>query len=228
MKRLFASAAALALSLVAATTTLAQVQIGFRGGANWSTVSEPQLLRNLPIQPELSPGPMGGIFLEIPLSERVSFRPELNYVQKGFLLREGTNIDLGIINLPIGARVAYQTNNVQAAPLLKINLADGPVQPYLIAGPAISYAADGRIRTRATALFTSRPMDVDLDFGNTLNAWDFSGIGGLGLAAEAGRGRVFVEARYEYGFTRQLQVPLVQLPVRNRGLGVSVGYAFTL
>jgi hypothetical protein len=228
MKRLFAPAFSLAFSLVAATASLAQVQIGIRGGLNWGTVSEPSLMQNLPIQPELSPGPMGGLFLDVPLSERVSFRPEANFIQKGFLLREGTDIDLGFINLPIGARVAYQTQSVQAAPLLKINLANGPVQPYLIAGPAISYAVDGRIRTRATALFTTRNMDVDLDFGNTLNPWDFSGIGGLGIAANAGAGKIFVEARYEYGFTRQLQVPLVNLPVRNRGIGVSVGYAFTL
>jgi hypothetical protein len=227
MKRVFAPALAFAFSLVAFIAA-AQVQVGIRGGANWATVSEPSLMQSLPIQPELSPGLMGGLFLDVPLSDRVSFRPEANFIQKGFLFREGTDIDLGIINLPIGARVAYQAQSVQAAPLLKVNLADGPVQPYLIAGPAISYAVDGRIRTRATALFTTRNMDVDLDFGNTLNPWDFSGIGGLGLAANAGLGKVFVEARYEYGFTRQLKVPVVNLPVRNRGIGVSVGYAFTL
>ena len=227
MKRLFASALAVA-SLFVADDTFAQVQIGFRGGANWGTVSEPSLLKNLPVQPELSPGPTGAIFLDVPLSDRVSFRPEVAYVQKGFVLREGTNIDLGFINVPIGARVAYQTQSIQTAALLKINLADGPVQPYIFAGPAIAYTFDGRVRTRATALFTTQNMDVDLDFGNTLHPWDFSGVGGLGLSLEAGAGKFFVEGRYDYGFTRQLQVPLVNLPVRNRSVGVSVGYAFTL
>ena len=124
--------------------------------------------------------------------------------------------------------MAYQTQSVQAAFLLKANLIDGPVQPYVFGGPAVGYTYDGRIRTRATALFTTKNMDVDLDFGNTLNPWDVSAVGGLGFSAEAGRGKVFVEGRYEYGFTRQLTVPLVNLPVRSRGLGVSVGYAFTL
>lgn len=227
MKRFFASALTLA-SLFAASASFAQVQVGFRGGVNWGTVSEPSLLRSLPVQPDFSPGPTGALFLDVPLSDRVSFRPEVAYVQRGFVLREGTDIDLGLINIPIGARIAYQTQSVQTAALLKVNLADGPVQPYIFAGPALAYTFDGRVRTRATALFTTRNMDVDLDFSNTLNPWDFSGVGGLGLSMEAGAGKFFVEGRYDHGFTRQLKVPLVNLPVRNRSVGVSLGYAFTL
>jgi hypothetical protein len=215
-------------ALFVSSSSFAQVQVGFRGGVNWGTVSEPSLLKNLPVQPQLSPGPTGAIFLEVPLSNRVSFRPEVAYVQKGFVLREGTNLDLGLINIPLGARVAYQTQSIQTGMLFKANLTDGPVQPYIFGGPAVGYTFDGRIRTRATALFTTRNMDVDLDFGNTLKPWDFSAVGGLGLSAETGSGKFFVEARYDYGFTRQLQVPLVNLPVRNRGVGVSLGYAFTL
>ena len=218
----------LAFTSFAATDSLAQVQVGFRGGANWSTISKPSLLQSLPVQPQFSPGPTGALFFDVPLSDRVSFRPEVGYTQKGFLLREGTSIDLGLIDLPIGARVAYQTQSVQTALLLKVNLTDGPVQPYIFGGPAAAYSFDGRIRTRATALFTTRNMDVDLDFGNTLNPWDISAVGGLGLSAEAGRGKVFVEGRYEYGLTRQLTMPLVNLPVRNRSVGVSFGYAFSL
>ncbi len=215
-------------SLFVSSSSFAQVQVGFRGGVNWGTVSEPSLLKNLPVQPELSPGPTGAIFLDVPLSSRVSFRPEVSYVQKGFVLREGTSLDLGIINIPLGARVAYQTQSIQTGLLFKANLTDGPLQPYIFGGPAVGYTFDGRVRTRATALFTTQNMDVDLDFGNTLNPWDVSAIGGLGLSADMGTGKFFIEARYDYGLTRQLKVPLVNLPVRNRSMGVSLGYAFTL
>ena len=228
MNRLFASALSLALLFFITTASLAQVQVGLRVGANWSNVSEPSLLRNLPVQPEFSPGPTGAIFLEVPLSDRVSFRPEVAFVQKGFLLREGTNLNLGFLDIPIGARVAYQIQSIQTPLLLKVNLTDGPVKPYIFAGPALGYAFDGRIRTRATALFTTQNMDVPLGIGGTINHWDFSGVGGLGLSADTGTGKFFVEARYDYGFTRQLQVPLVNLPVRNRTVGVSIGYAFTI
>ncbi|MEZ0538270.1 porin family protein [Fibrella arboris] len=223
----FASAFTVAALLVS-SSSFAQVQVGVRGGVNWGTVSEPSLMKNLPVQPELSPGPAAAIFLDVPITDRVSFRPEVGYVQKGFVLREGTSLDLGIIDIPIGARMAYQTQSVQTGLLFKANLTDGPVQPYIFGGPAVGYTFDGRIRTRATALFTTKNMDVDLDFGNTLNPWDISAVGGLGLSADTGTGKFFVEARYDYGLTRQLQVPLVNLPVRNRSVGVSLGYAFTL
>ena len=228
MNRLSASALLLAALLAVTTTSFAQVQVGVRAGANWSNVSEPSLLQNLPVQPEFSPGPTGAIFLEMPLSNRVSFRPEVAFMQKGFLLREGTNLNLGFLDIPIGARVAYQIQSIQTPLLLKINLSDGPVKPYIFAGPAIGYTFDGRIRTRATALFTTKNMDVPLGIGGTINQWDFSGVGGLGLSADMGAGKFFIEARYDHGFTRQLQVPLVNLPVRNRTVGVSIGYAFTI
>ena len=228
MNRLFASALSLAALFATATASFAQVQVGVRAGANWSNVSEPSLLQNLPVQPEFSPAPTGAIFLEVPLSGRVSFRPEVAFVQKGFLLREGTNLNLGFLDIPIGARVAYQIQSIQTPLLLKINLTDGPIKPYIFAGPAVGYAFDGRIRTRATALFTTKNMDVPLGIGGAINHWDFSGVGGLGLSADMGAGKFFVEARYDHGFTRQLQVPLVNLPVRNRTVGVSIGYAFTI
>ncbi len=207
----------------------AQVQVGFRGGANVGFISEPAELAS--ILPTIHPsvGPTGGLFLDVPLSDRVSFRPELDYIQKGFQIQEGTNLNIGGFNLPVGATIAYQSQHLEVPLLLKINLADpGGVQPYLIAGPALSYAVDGRIRTRATALFTSQPVDVDLNYGGALSRWDASAIGGLGLSIPAGAGSVFGEARYEFGFTRQIQVPVVNVNVRNRGVNVALGYSFPI
>ena len=112
--------------------------------------------------------------------------------------------------------------------LLKVNLSDGAVQPYLIAGPSVGYALDGRIRTRATALFSTQPYDVDLNYGGMLNRWDFSAVGGLGLAMDAGAGKFFIEGRYTHGFTRQVQVPIVNVDVRNRGIAASIGYSFPI
>lgn len=227
MKRIVL-AGAVAWGLMTAQTTLAQVQVGIRGGANWGFASKPEFLGSLTPTLHPSPGPTGAIFLDIPVSDRVSFRPEVAYVQKGFLVKEGFELNIGNFNLPLGARIAYQSNTLEAPLLLKINLSEGAVQPYLIAGPAVSYAINGRVRTRATALFTTQPFDVDLDYGNTLNRWDVSAVGGLGFAMDAGPGKFFVEGRYTHGFTRQIQVPVVNVNVRNRGVAISLGYAFPI
>jgi len=216
------------LSLLIAQTSLAQVQVGIRGGANWGFASKPAFLGSLTPTLHPSAGPTGAVFLDIPLSDRFSFRPEVAYVQKGFVVNEGLDIGFGGFKLPIGARIAYQSQNLDIPLLLKINLSDGPVQPYIIAGPSVGYALDGRVRTRATALFTTQPYDVDLNYGNALNRWDVGAVGGLGLAMDAGAGKFFIEGRYTHGLTRQVQMPIVNVNVRNRGVAVSVGYSFPI
>ena len=227
MKRIVL-AGVLAFGLFASKTSFAQVQVGIRGGANWGFASTPNYLGSL--TPNLHPtaGPTGAIFLDIPLSGRISFRPEIAYVQKGVAVKEGFDVNIGGFKLPLGATIAYQSQNIEIPLLAKVNLTDGPVQPYLIAGPAVSYALDGRIRTRASALVTTRPFDVDVNYGNMLSRWDVGAVGGLGLSMDAGAGKFFIEGRYTHGFTRQIQVPVVNVNVRNRGVAVSLGYSFPI
>ncbi|GAB3576146.1 hypothetical protein GCM10027578_41430 [Spirosoma luteolum] len=227
MKRIVLAGIA-ALGLFTATSSSAQVQVGIRGGANWGMASTPQFMGSLTPDLRPSPGPTGAVFLDIPISDVVSFRPEIAYVQKGFLVNEGLDLNLGGFTLPIGARIAYQAQTIEVPLLAKVNLTQGAIQPYLIAGPAVSYAVDGRVRTRGTALITTRPIDVDVNYGGTLNRWDVGAVGGLGLAMDAGAGKFFIEGRYTHGFTRQVQVPVVNLNVRNQGVAVSLGYSFPI
>lgn len=228
MKRIVLAGVIALFTLAIIPSTFAQVQVGLRGGANWGFASKPDFMGSL--LPDLYPtvGPTGAIFLDIPLSDRVSFRPEFAYVQKGVAIKEGVDLNLGGFNLPIGATIAYQSQHLEIPLLAKINLTDGAVQPYLIVGPSVSYAVDGRIRTRASALFTTQPYDIDVNYGGTLSRWDVGAVGGLGLAMDAGPGKFFFEGRYTQGFTRQIQVPVVNVNVRNRGVALSIGYSFPI
>lgn len=229
MKR-FTLAGIAALLIGLCQTATAQVEAGFRAGANWGAVSKPDFVEQFSPEFRLSPGPAGAVFLEFPVSDRVSIRPEVQFIQKGFLINESLDLNLGSgINLPLGARVAYQTYNLEVPLLFKFKLSDGPVQPYFLAGGAAGYALDGRVRTRASGLFRTQPFDIGIPMGGwAANRWDFSGIAGLGISAQAGAGKLFAEARYQHGFTRQYDLPVVQLPIRNRGVNVSVGYSFPI
>ncbi|GAB3732995.1 porin family protein [Spirosoma lituiforme] len=228
MKRIVLAGIIALLGVFATQTSFAQVQIGIRGGANWGFASKPDYLGSLAPAFHSSVGPTGALFLDIPLSDRVSFRPEVAYVQKGIAIKEGFDLNLGGFSLPLGATIAYQSQHIEVPLLFKVNLTDGAVQPYLIAGPAVSYAVDGRIRTRASALFTTRPYDVDVNYGGMMNRWDVGAVGGLGLSMDAGTGKFFIEGRYTQGFTRQVQVPVINVNVRNRGVALSLGYSFPI
>lgn len=228
MKRIVLASVIAFLGLLVSQYSLAQVQIGVRGGANLGFASKPAYLNSLTPAFRPSTGPTGAIFLDIPISDRVSFRPEVAYVQKGVSIKQSLDINLGGFNLPFGATVAYQSQHIEIPLLAKFNLSDGAVQPYLIAGPAVSYAVDGRIRTRATALVTTQPFDVDVNYGGMLSRWDVGAVGGLGLAMDAGAGKFFIEGRYTHGFTRQIQLPIVNANVRNRDIALSLGYSFPI
>ncbi len=228
MKRIVITGVIALVGLLASQTSFAQVQIGIRGGANVGFASKPDFLGSLTPDFHPSVGPTGAIFLDIPLSDRISFRPEVSYIQKGVSIKEGFELNLGGFMLPLGATISYQSQHIEIPLLFKFNLTDGPVQPYLIAGPAVSYAFDGRIRTRASALLTTQPFDIDVNYGGTLSRWDVGAVGGLGLSIDAGVGKFFIEGRYTQGFTRQVQVPVVNVNVRNRGVALSLGYSFPL
>ncbi|GAB4036849.1 porin family protein [Spirosoma jeollabukense] len=228
MKRIVLASVFAFFGLLISQLSYAQVQVGIRGGANWGFASKPEYLGSLTPSFHSTAGPTGAIFLDIPLSDRVSFRPEFAYVQKGVAIKQNLDLNLGGFNLPLGATVAYQSQNLEIPLLFKVNLSEGAVQPYLIAGPAVSYALDGRIRTRASALFTTQPFDVDVNYGGMLSRWDVGAVGGLGLAMDAGAGKFFIEGRYTHGFTRQIQVPIVNVNVRNRGVAFSLGYSFPI
>ncbi len=228
MKRIVLAGIIALFGLSAIQTSFAQVQIGIRGGANFGFASKPEYLGSLTPDFHTSVGPTGALFLDIPLSDRVSFRPEVSYIQKGVAVKEGYDLNIGGFTLPLGATIAYQSQHIEIPLLFKFNLSEGPVQPYFIAGPAVSYAFDGRIRTRASALVTTQPFDVDLNYGGMLSRWDVGAVGGLGLSMDAGSGKFFIEGRYTQGFTRQVQVPVVNVNVRNRGVAVSLGYSFPI
>jgi hypothetical protein len=57
---------------------------------------------------------------------------------------------------------------------------------------------------------------------------EFSGVAALGYEIPFRNGKLFMEGRYQQGISRVLDLPLVQLPVRNQTVGFSMGLAFAL
>ena len=102
---------------------------------------------------------------------------------------------------------------------------DSPVKPYLIAGPTFSYLADGKIVSRADLLlFQPQPTRTKIGLGS-FNRFEVGGAGGLGLSFDLGNAAMFVEGRYERGFTRLYDTPVVRVPVHNQSFSVLAGFS---
>ena len=59
------------------------------------------------------------------------------------------------------------------------------------------------------------------------NALEFGGVVGAGFEIPTANGKFFVDASYSQGFTDIFNVPVVDLRVKNRAIGIGIGYALT-
>lgn len=211
--------------LVSAGIASAQWSIGVRGGGYMGTVSKPELITSFTPDFHWSPGISAAVFAEYQLTDGVSIRPELVYQQKGFLMREGTKINIGRLPISVGVKSAYRVDYAEAPVLLKLAAGNELAKVYLIAGPSVGYAIDAQLVTRPQAVIEFRPIRTKVPLESLgYNRFELSGIAGAGVSLKAGAGEIMIEGRYQHGITRLIDVPVVRADVRNQGVSVSLGY----
>ena len=196
--------------------------IGFRGGLNFSNMTEFALVQNILPTFENMPAPTFGIFAEIGINKNLSIQPELNFTQKGFMISSYSQSagDFLGIGIPLGGDASLRLNYIEMSVLAKINLGDAEdTHGYLLAGPAVGYLFDAGMRVDILGII---PIRTDIGTG-MFNKIDFSGIAGAGVSVPMGRTNFFVEGRYQYGFSRTLDTGVFLLPVRNSAFGISAG-----
>lgn len=214
--------------LLLSIVSFAQNSIGFRGAFSASTVTKFDLIENITPDFKLFPSGSGAVFLEIPITNRFSFQPELAYNQKGFSISEGIQMGgefLGV-DIPVNGKVNFRTNYIDLPLLAKVHL--GPkdaTHGYVMAGPAVGYMADANMRIRVLNVF---PINTNLN-NDFFKPIELSGIAAAGFEVPISeKFTAFAEGRYQLGFSRILDTPVVQLDVRNRSLSGGMGIKIAL
>jgi outer membrane protein W len=155
-----------------------RVRFGLKGGVNFSNYfTEPK--RNF----DTRHGLVGGIALEVPVSGRFFFQPELGYTQH-------RSKYAGNDAAPFDAQV----DHVEIQILGKFRFADSQesVKPFFIAGGSAGYL----LRSK----FIVAPLEVDAK-DSTAN-WLFNLVGGLGTQISMAEGiDLGLEARYMFGMS---------------------------
>jgi Outer membrane protein beta-barrel domain len=216
------------LFLVANFSFAQTVQLGVRMGANGSKMTQFELVENLIPEFKFLAAPSGAIYMDIPVGKNFSIQPELAFTQKGFAVKESINVGeefLGV-DLNIGGRLALKTNYIEMPVLAKIKFGNdhNAARGYITFGPAVGYMADAGVVVRVLSILPIR-SDVGTGF---FNQFEFSGIGGAGVEIPLGKGKMFIEGRYQHGFSRTLDTPVIALPVRNRTFGGSIGFSIPI
>lgn len=208
--------------------TFAQINIGVRGGLSSSRMTKFELIQDITPAFKLLPSANVGIFVEIPLGTNFSIQPELNYLQKGFQIRESFNINqnsnLGF-DIPLGGKLSLKNNYIEMPLLAKVKLGDAETpHAYILFGPSFGYMIDSKARIQVLRIF---PVDIPLGTGIYHRA-EVSGIAGLGYEIPLKFGQIFFEGRFQHGLTRVLDIPTVRIPVRNQNLSLSAGISIAL
>jgi len=126
------------------------VQFGGIAGLNWSGASATGNTGKISGKPLT--GLTLGVFADVPLKKRLSFRPSVQYAYEGYqpdINGNRVNIHVAYLNIPL--HIVYHTN------LLKKRF-------FVGGGPYLAYAVNG--------VYTFKGINTDMNFGNNYGAGD--------------------------------------------------------
>lgn len=219
----------IAALLLSATYSYAQISVGAKVGVYTSFIDVTDAVDGLTQNVEGLTTATFGIVSEIGISENFAFQPELLYTTKGFKISEGLNINLGGFPIPAGVTASTKINYLEVPLLAKYKFGNEGLRFNVTAGPVVSYAANAHLDTRANLLLDLNPIKTNIDL-DALNyeRLEISASIGVGMEYDTDNGAFFADARYVHGFSDLYNAPVVDLNLKNRGVGVTLGYRVNL
>ena len=195
MKKLFL------LLVVATISTVSFAQIGVQAGVTMSTLKFEDMGE---VDRKSKIGFTVGVFNNVPLSTNITFRPGLNFTQKGGKFEES------------GEKATFTFNYLEL-PLDFIYKA--PAGFFVGAGPALGYGLSGKIKYSGSGV----DDEEDLNFGSDededdLKAFEFSGNILAGYQLSNG---IFFSVNYNFGFSNLSFENDVD--VKNNYFGIRIG-----
>lgn len=232
------------LVIVCASNLNAQLSgIGFRPILSLSTYKLSKDYNDI-YDANLRPGGGAAIFAEINLGNRLTFQPEIAFIQRGSNIKSETNVywngpDFGYpSDYTVVALRQKETLNYLDIPLMfEKNFGGGNVGFYLALGPSFSFALTNgkgleeltteRINEQRDLVTATDRNQYVIEMGSGRNddyrRYDFSVNLGTGLVVILERGELGFDIRYSHGM-RSLDVG--GLKNRNLQFGLSYMYYF--
>lgn len=185
MKNLFFTALVFIFSIaqINAQADSTSPEIGVKAGVNFATIAGDDI-DDLDSRTSFNVG----LFMELPLSERFSFQPEILYSGQGFTVLSNNQDNV----FDTDENVEYQLSYIQVPLLAKIYLVEGL---SIEAGPQFGFKINEEIDTEPMGDGGDTVIDPDDSY---IKDFDTSLALGAGYKFNSG---FFVNARYTYGLT---------------------------
>ncbi len=208
MKKLIILGLSLTLSVIGLTTKAQtmKTKFGIKGGANLMMMGKYNF-QGTEYTSKYAPGWQAGFYLDLPLSEKLSFMPEVLYSQKGSKIEETVLGTAGEIKLKAGY--------IDVPVLLSFNASP---QFSVVFGPQASFLVNQTTKFYANNTLTSTVTDKD-NFRSSIAG----GIVGLGYKITP---KVNLNARYSMDFQSIAKEDINQDKSRFSGFALSLGFGF--
>lgn len=206
-----------------ANVSRAQFNIGAKGGFYFSNAEVTGVADGLLPSTEVLVGRTAGLVASLPVSERVSFAPELLYTEKGFAIREGIDFEVFGLDIPFGATLKNHISYVELPALMKYEFGSKKSSIYVMAGPSLAYGFSARTQVTANFLLDFDLGDYDYAMDD-FNRWDWSGVIGAGVRQNLKENvDFFADFRYQKSVSDVIEGTLLDLDIRNKGYAFSGG-----
>ena len=200
-----------AMILLSSLATQAQTLVGITAGSSFSNVKITS--GGFSILPKMKTGITAGLVVDAPLSADVHFRTGLNFVQKGYTMKEDVAKETFSINyLELPLNVVYNANGF-----------------FIGAGPSLSYAISGMDKIH----FSDGSVEDEkekIEFGSNeeqIKPFDFGANFTAGYKTKSG---FLITGNYTMGLSNMsnsgLDVPDEKTKIKNNCFGIKIGFMF--
>jgi len=171
-----------------------------------------------------------GVIYNQNLDRFLSLRTGLIYRQNGFQVRETYGLDILGSELPVGFKAVAELNTFEMPLMLQYNIKTSlGIDPYLSAGPSLSYAKAGVIKTKATAILDFTVADIPLNLASdNYNRLGLNGNITIGTKINYGKGHFITEVGYSSAMTDLTSESfIVDTGLRPKGWSYNIGYGLS-
>lgn len=192
----------------------AQTTVGITGGASFANVTVKS--GGISVSPKLKTGITAGLFIDAPLSSNFSFQPALNFVQKGYVVKEDSYKDkLNLNYLEVPLNFVYHTNKSEGF--------------FIGAGPSVAFGISGKEKYTDSDFPEDNSTDK-IKFGSSDDEIKRIDFGANVLAGYKLAGGFMVSGNYNLGLSNIANTgndnPDEGGTIKNRYFAIKIGYVF--
>lgn len=167
-----------------------------------------------------------GIQYEKEMSNHFAFLTGAQYTTRGFTAKEDFNVKVIGLDLPVGARIDTRLQYIEVPLMLKYNIGDHGVTPYIKAGASTAYAVAGKLQPKIDAIISWKLPAIDINLTNDMyNRFDVSGVVGAGVNIPTNEsGSIQLDMTYRHSLNDMFLDKITDIRIKSHGLSAGLGY----